>query len=74
MNKEEWEEIIERGAIILPSYELHRLAGPLYEADDDGQIDETKPVGEVPNYELVGTRIPTGISLIRIITITQLQH
>ena len=49
MNKEEWEEIIERGAIILPSYELHRLAGPLYEADDEGQIDETKPVGHHPN-------------------------
>lgn len=49
MNKEEWEKIIERGAIILPSYELHRLAGPLYEADDEGQIDETKPVGHHPN-------------------------
>ena len=49
MNTEEWEQIIERGAIILPSYELHRPAGTLYEADDEGQIDETKPVGHHPS-------------------------
>ena len=52
LNKLEWEKVVKRGAIILPSYELFRNSGDLYAMDANGNLDETKIVGKHPNLYL----------------------
>lgn len=47
--KEKWGKIVERGAILLPSFELSRGSGKIYSFKEDGTLDYDDVIGEMPN-------------------------
>lgn len=49
ITKEQWQEIVSRGALVPPYYEPSRSAGNLYAIDDDGTLNESVVVGYMPN-------------------------
>ena len=49
ITKEQWREIVSRGALVPPYYEPSRSAGNLYATHDDGSLNERVVVGYMPN-------------------------
>lgn len=48
-DKEKWAKIVERGPILLPTFEHARSAGNLYAYDSDGELDLEDILGTMPN-------------------------
>ena len=47
--QKKWATIVERGAILLPTFEPSRSAGDLYYYGENGELDESEVVGTMPN-------------------------
>lgn len=47
--KEKWEKIVDRGPILLPSFELSRDSGKIYSFKEDGTLNYDDVVGKMPN-------------------------